>query len=171
MKHTISALITALLLAPLVAIVHGAVPAPTEAQSTLGTPDQRKTVAGAAYDFYSDVSFPAADGSQRMDVHLPAGQSGKRRPAVLIVHGGGWATGDKAQSREVEFATFMVDDGCVAISINCTLTRFDGKPLSSKKMVLHIKLEKKAMGRLFMFEMSATVAPATASPPHLTSGS
>jgi acetyl esterase/lipase len=53
---------------------------------------------------------------------------------VLIIHGGGWATGDKAGTREVEFATFMVDQGYVAVSINYKLTQFEGKPFSSKKV-------------------------------------
>jgi acetyl esterase/lipase len=105
-----------------------------EVQSTLGTPEECLTAEGTPYRLYRDVAYPAAEGEQRMDVYLPSGQTDKPRPAVLIIHGGGWALLDKADPREVEFATFMVDEGYAAVSINYTLTQFEGEPFNSRKL-------------------------------------
>jgi len=96
-----------------------------------GAPEHCKTAAGTDYCLYRNVPYPAAEGEQRMDVYLPSVRSDQPRPAVLIIHGGGWTVFDKAHPREVEFATFMVDEGCAAFSIDYTLTEFKGEPLDN----------------------------------------
>ena len=102
----------------------------------LGTPVERKTPTGTSYRFFSDLPFPGAKGNQFLDLYLPTSPSpsSKGRPAVLIMHGGGWAIFNKASPREVTFANFMVDQGYAAVSLDYTLTKFEGKPMASKRI-------------------------------------
>ncbi|MDZ4796297.1 MAG: alpha/beta hydrolase [Bacteroidota bacterium] len=37
-----------------------------------------------------------ADASQKMDIYLPAGRSASTTKVMVLIHGGGWSTGDKA---------------------------------------------------------------------------
>src|SRR6266567_1557543 len=61
----------------------------------------------------ADVTYRTVDGEQLgLDVYQPA-KKGKNRPAVVVVHGGGWTQGDKAlfaqqsnQLAERGFVTF-----------------------------------------------------------------
>ena len=66
-----------------------------------------------------DVVYRTVDGEQvRADVYLPAGSS-TDRPAVLLLHGGGWEGGDKS---ELEWAgAALADLGYVAVSANYRL--------------------------------------------------
>lgn len=43
----------------------------------------------------NDVAY-GADAAQKMDVYLPAGRTTTNTKAIIIVHGGGWISGDKA---------------------------------------------------------------------------
>src|SRR5436190_20202373 len=36
------------------------------------------------------------DAAQKMDIYLPAGRSGSSTKVIILIHGGGWSTGDKA---------------------------------------------------------------------------
>ena len=42
-----------------------------------------------------NVSY-GADAKQNMDVYLPAGRSTANTKVMILIHGGAWATGDKA---------------------------------------------------------------------------
>ena len=44
---------------------------------------------------YTDLAY-GSHAQQKIDVHLPAGRTETRTPAVVMIHGGGWAGGDKA---------------------------------------------------------------------------
>ena len=37
------------------------------------------------------------DSLQRMDIYLPAGRSAATTPSIILIHGGGWNSGDKSQ--------------------------------------------------------------------------
>jgi acetyl esterase len=66
-----------------------------------------------------DVVYRTVDGEQLgADVYLPA-EGGKDRPAVLIVHGGGWVSGDKAWFAEQ--GNQLAAAGYVAVSVNYRL--------------------------------------------------
>lgn len=74
-----------------------------------------------------DVSYLPDDRAEKADLYLPAGRgAGTRSPAVLIIHGGGWTTGDKADRREINIGTNLAKAGYVAMSINYVLSK-DGK--------------------------------------------
>lgn len=44
---------------------------------------------------YKDVSY-GADARQRMDIYLPANRSATSTKTIVMIHGGGWSEGDKA---------------------------------------------------------------------------
>ena len=66
-----------------------------------------------------DVVYRTVDGERlRADVYLPS-EPGTSRPAVLLLHGGGWSGGDKS---EVAWAGLALADlGFVAVSANYRL--------------------------------------------------
>lgn len=49
----------------------------------------------------ANVSF-GMDAAQKMDLYLPAGRTMENTKLIILVHGGGWVSGDKA-----DFATFV----------------------------------------------------------------
>lgn len=75
--------------------------------------------AGGAVDVRRDVVYGVADGRPLLlDAYLPPPGHG-RRPAVVMVHGGGWRTGDK-ESWAPE-ARKVAGRGWVAVSVNYRL--------------------------------------------------
>jgi acetyl esterase/lipase len=68
-------------------------------------------------------------GTPTLDLLLPdAAQFPGPRPAVVIVHGGGWARGDKADQREKLTAKALTERGYAAISINYALFTYRDGP-------------------------------------------
>jgi acetyl esterase/lipase len=66
-----------------------------------------------------DVVFRTVDGEQlALDVYQPA-KKGKSRPAVVVVHGGGWTQGDKALFAQQ--SSQLAQRGLVALSVNYRL--------------------------------------------------
>ena len=59
------------------------------------------------------------DVSLRLDVYQPRAMSITLRPALLLIHGGGWVEGDKAGERDL--ASILVSKGFVAFAINYRL--------------------------------------------------
>jgi acetyl esterase/lipase len=75
------------------------------------------------FQVLKDTAYLAAGRSERADLYLPAKRGPKERsPAVVVIHGGGWTTGDKAEEREVNIATNLVKAGYVVLSINYVLS-------------------------------------------------
>ena len=76
----------------------------------------------AGVKFLPDVAYREGSTAWRMDIALPAVRAQEPRPALLIVHGGGWGGGDK---RLRQFTALMLDyaaHGYVAASLNYRLT-------------------------------------------------
>lgn len=59
----------------------------------------------------SDVPYL---GELKTDIYSPAGQTG--RPAILVIHGGGWASGDKAQLASLADTLARLGYVCFAVS-------------------------------------------------------
>lgn len=75
-----------------------------------------------AFRIEKDISYLAPDRREKADLYLPAGNpSGARRPAVVIIHGGGWTGGDKGAAREINIGTNLALNGYVGLSINYVL--------------------------------------------------
>jgi len=84
---------------------------------------------------YKDVAFLAADRSQKMDIYLPP-DNGTLRPAVVVIHGGGWSGGKKIWGFPVEFAKRMLPAGYAVFCADYQLNEFeevDGKKTVKRK--------------------------------------
>lgn len=85
-----------------------------------------QTETGVSYSLYQDVIYQGAEGERLADVYVPTTVPDSPRGALLLIHGGGWAAGDKGSGRQVEMARFALEEGLVAVSINYSLTKFAG---------------------------------------------
>lgn len=68
-----------------------------------------------------DVNYLEPGRTEKLDLYLPEEKGGPRRPGIVIIHGGGWAGGDKFWLREQIAGTTFVRAGYVCASINYTL--------------------------------------------------
>ena len=74
-------------------------------------------------EIQKDIDYLPPDRTEKADLYLPTARlANAKTPAVLIIHGGGWTTGDKAEEREVNIATNLAQAGYVALSINYVLS-------------------------------------------------
>lgn len=75
-----------------------------------------------------DIPFLGADREEKLDLYQPANiQPGDRFPGIVIIHGGGWRSGDKGRAREINIGTNLARSGYVCISINYVLAS-EGNP-------------------------------------------
>ncbi|MEN3940826.1 alpha/beta hydrolase [Prosthecobacter sp. SYSU 5D2] len=68
-----------------------------------------------------DIAYLAEGRTEKADLYLPAAQEGKKHPAVVIIHGGGWAGGIKDAKREINIGTTLAGHGYVCMSIDYLL--------------------------------------------------
>ena len=100
----------------------------------LGTGEPLTTASGLGCTAYRDLPYPCTNNSLRLDVYRPASATEAPRPAVLLIHGGGWAFGDKGDAGQLRNALFAVEEGYVAVSLNYTLTLFAGGSIRGSKL-------------------------------------
>jgi acetyl esterase/lipase len=75
-----------------------------------------------------DVAYLGSERAEKLDVYLPPSGFAGARPAVLLIHGGGWTIGDKASSREIQIGQTLSAHGYAVFSINYKLNRYEGEP-------------------------------------------
>jgi acetyl esterase/lipase len=83
-----------------------------------------------SFELRKDIPYLGNDRAEKMDIYLPDDSFPRPRPAVILIHGGGWRIGDKADTRERNIATTLASHGFAAFSINYLLNEFevvDGK--------------------------------------------
>jgi len=69
-----------------------------------------------------DVDFLPGGREEKLDLYLPPDPKGdQKRGAIIIIHGGGWKFGDKAEERETGIAATLANAGYVCASINYML--------------------------------------------------
>lgn len=69
-----------------------------------------------------DIAYLGPGRTERADLYLPAGHEARATiPAVLVIHGGGWAGGDKTDPREINLCTTLARHGHAAFSFNYRL--------------------------------------------------
>ncbi|MBI5381099.1 MAG: alpha/beta hydrolase [Opitutae bacterium] len=67
----------------------------------------------------SDIAYLDPARTEKADLYLPEGRpKDYRSPAMLMIHGGGWTGGDKAQNREKNIGRTLAGEGYVCLSIN-----------------------------------------------------
>ena len=69
---------------------------------------------------YRDLAYGSISPSQMLDLYIPDGKG--PFPLVLIIHGGGFASGDKDESSQMSKVTFLIEEGYAAASINYRLS-------------------------------------------------
>jgi acetyl esterase/lipase len=97
---------------------------PLHAQQTapaLATPPasagQPQSSAGTVHE---NIAYGAANGETLLlDIFEPSGNSDPRRPAVILIHGGGWTSFDKSTMRPL--AQFLARSGFVAVAVDYRL--------------------------------------------------
>lgn len=81
-----------------------------------------KVVVPEGVRYVPNIAYLPADRTEKIDLYLPEKpEPGMRRPAVLMIHGGGWMGGDKAARREQNIGANLVQAGFVAASVNYRL--------------------------------------------------
>ena len=69
-----------------------------------------------------DIDYLGTGDTHKADLYLPGNLSnGQRAPGIVIVHGGGWTGGDKADKREQNIGTTLAQHGYICLSINYVL--------------------------------------------------
>lgn len=69
-----------------------------------------------------DIAYGGDSPAQKLDLYLPPGPVNAPRPALVVVHGGGWRGGDKQRGQWARMPAQYASDGYVAISVNYRLT-------------------------------------------------
>ena len=74
-----------------------------------------------------DVAYLPAGRPEKADLYFPLeAPKGRRMPAVVIIHGGGFNDGDKARAREINIGRTLALHGYVGMSINYKLAKEKG---------------------------------------------
>ena len=74
----------------------------------------------ADVEVISDVPYQSAP-ALALDVYQPSGDTSTKRPAVIWMHGGGFAAGNKSEGVFIDFPTAFAKLGYVAVSIDYRL--------------------------------------------------
>jgi acetyl esterase/lipase len=113
MKHTVTLLLG-------VVLALGGLPARAHNGGQQQAKPPAEAPAGVELD--RDVTYLPAGRAEKADLYRPARRPARvRSPAVVVIHGGGWTSGDKAHQREVNIAVNLAREGFVALSINYAL--------------------------------------------------
>lgn len=83
--------------------------------------DQIKQRQAATVEFLPDLAYREGNPAWRLDLALPKERGAAPRPAVVVIHGGGWTSGDKRVPLFAETALYLAERGYVAASINYRL--------------------------------------------------
>jgi para-nitrobenzyl esterase len=70
---------------------------------------------GLSHQTYNSTTYSIMD--LKLDVYKPANNT-KKKPAILLIHGGGFSGGDKSDVNIVNLANYFASRGWVAFSIN-----------------------------------------------------
>ncbi len=76
----------------------------------------------AHYQVIRDIDYLTPPSTEKADLYLPREVAGKR-PAIVVIHGGGWVEGDKGNLRELSICADLANHGYVVLAINYTLVR------------------------------------------------
>jgi len=90
----------------------------------ISTPEPLEDSAAADEKKYATITenlpYATISDAQTLDLYVPAGEG--PFPLVIIIHGGGFMSGDKAGSNERARAQFLLNEGYAAASINYRLS-------------------------------------------------
>jgi acetyl esterase/lipase len=93
----------------------------------MNTPNSFTPTEPSDFRVVSDVTYLLEDRAEKADLYLPSISEGKRVPAVVIIHGGGFRLGSKDSPREVNIGENLARHGYIGMSIDYALAA-EGKP-------------------------------------------
>lgn len=71
-----------------------------------------------------DLTYLESDREEKFDLYTPENlKENQTCPGIVIIHGGGWTSGDKSWLREENIGTTLAGHGYVCISINYLLSK------------------------------------------------
>lgn len=80
----------------------------------------------------SDVDYLVPARAEKLDIYLPPPAFARPLPAVLLIHGGGWRIGDKADGRERNIGLTLAAHGYAVFSINYLLNTGEPDPATGE---------------------------------------
>ncbi|MGI9473276.1 MAG: alpha/beta hydrolase fold domain-containing protein, partial [Rubripirellula sp.] len=90
------------------------------------TDQQVRSLAGDSVALELNVPYREGDAAWKLDLAMPIADSQGTRPAIVMVHGGGWVSGDKRTALFIGQAIEFAKRGYVCVSVNY---RLDGEKL------------------------------------------
>jgi len=92
----------------------------SQEQNNTAPPTAASQPGPASVTAQEDIPYRSAQGSLlRLDVYAPAGPRTEPRPAVVLIHGGGWTSLDKSTMRRM--GEFLARSGFVAFAVDYRL--------------------------------------------------
>lgn len=79
-----------------------------------------------------DIPYLGSDRTEKLDAYLPPNTFSRPLPAVLLIHGGGWRAGDKADARECSIGKTLASAGYAVFSINYLLNVGEKDPITGE---------------------------------------
>jgi acetyl esterase/lipase len=70
----------------------------------------------------TDIPYRPGNDSWRLDLAMPADKASSPRPGLVMIHGGGWKTGDKQDSKWRDLLVEFAQQGFVTVSMNHRLS-------------------------------------------------
>jgi acetyl esterase len=91
-------------------------------------------------------------GPAKLDLYFSGAKKGPLRPAVVLVHGGGWTGGDKSTPEMVTAAKDMAQAGYAVFDINYPLASatVSGYPMEVQAIVSAVKYVKKNSAKYYV---------------------
>jgi acetyl esterase/lipase len=86
------------------------------------------------YEIDANIPYLGENRNEKMDVYYPVEKTDKPLPAIIFIHGGGWAIGSKNDNRSKTICSSLVQQGYIVCSIDYQLTKYESKPWKSKKI-------------------------------------
>ncbi|MCP5114844.1 MAG: alpha/beta hydrolase [bacterium] len=87
------------------------------------TVEQVRKQVPADVKWIPDIAYREGHEKWKLDLAMPAERGSKPRPALVIVHGGGWVGGDKRVGQWARYPIEYAENGYVAISVNYRLVQ------------------------------------------------
>ncbi|MCI0750005.1 MAG: alpha/beta hydrolase [Nevskiales bacterium] len=88
----------------------------------LSAPVRFAEAAAEDVELIENLAYREGNPAWTLDLALPRSQGSTRRPALVIIHGGGWRSGDKADARFRNLLFEYAVKGYVTVSLNYRLS-------------------------------------------------
>jgi acetyl esterase/lipase len=119
----------------LVALI--ALPVGAQRQLKLPTDEQIKEQVPNGVTFVPNIAYREGNDAWKLDLAMPKERGGSPRPALVIIHGGGWRNGDKRAPSFLNPTLSYAEKGYVCITVNYRL--LEGKSTSIDHCVEDVK--------------------------------